>query len=197
MALTSGRLKTTNSVARMPSMALPRPYTAQPSVPASMVTSCACVSTWMAWIVELEDTLLYLFTWCRAIMIASLSGHLPGGSPLPSGTEFRQHISEILIAKPSLLAFQRPTAPRNYKGYGYVEFALIEHIRDPQYIKNNTDSYSDWSLKKLLLQFSNYGLKRGSSQTCWVARHVVITMQLFSFFNVLCKLLEAVCSHWD
>ncbi|KAK2569287.1 TNF receptor-associated factor 6 [Acropora cervicornis] len=54
------------------------------------------------------------------------------------GTEFRQHISETLIAKPSLLAFQRPTAPRNYKGYGYVEFAPIEHIRDPQYIKNNT-----------------------------------------------------------
>ncbi|XP_015777923.1 PREDICTED: TNF receptor-associated factor 6-like isoform X19 [Acropora digitifera] len=54
------------------------------------------------------------------------------------GTEFRQHISETLIAKPSLLAFQRPTAPRNYKGYGYVEFAPIEHICDPQYIKNNT-----------------------------------------------------------
>ena len=54
------------------------------------------------------------------------------------GTEFRQHVSETLIAKPSLLAFQRPTAPRNYKGYGYVEFAPIEHIRDPQYIKNNT-----------------------------------------------------------
>ncbi|XP_015777902.1 PREDICTED: TNF receptor-associated factor 6-like isoform X5 [Acropora digitifera] len=54
------------------------------------------------------------------------------------GTEFRQHISESLIAKPNLLAFQRPTAPRNYKGYGYVEFAPIEHIRDPQYIKNNT-----------------------------------------------------------
>ncbi|XP_015776359.1 PREDICTED: TNF receptor-associated factor 6-like [Acropora digitifera] len=54
------------------------------------------------------------------------------------GTEFRQHISETLIAKPNLLAFQRPTAPRNYKGYGYVEFAPIEHIRDPQYIKNNT-----------------------------------------------------------
>ncbi|XP_067043182.1 TNF receptor-associated factor 6-like [Acropora muricata] len=54
------------------------------------------------------------------------------------GTEFRQHISETLIAKPNLLAFQRPTAPRNYKGYGYVEFAPIEHIREPMYIKNNT-----------------------------------------------------------
>ena len=45
MALTSGGLKTTDSVARMPSAALRRPYTAQPSIPASMVTSCACVST--------------------------------------------------------------------------------------------------------------------------------------------------------
>ncbi|XP_068674158.1 TNF receptor-associated factor 6-like [Montipora foliosa] len=54
------------------------------------------------------------------------------------GVEFRQHISETLVAKPNLLAFQRPTAPRNYKGYGYVEFAPIEQIREPQYVKNNT-----------------------------------------------------------
>ena len=54
------------------------------------------------------------------------------------GTEFRQHISKTLIASPNLSAFQRPTAPRNCKGYGYVEFAPIEHIRYPQYIKNNT-----------------------------------------------------------
>ena len=52
--------------------------------------------------------------------------------------EFRHHISETLVAKPNLLAFQRPTAPRNYKGYGYVEFAPIERIREPQYVKNNT-----------------------------------------------------------
>ncbi|KAL9955369.1 hypothetical protein ACROYT_G036679 [Oculina patagonica] len=54
------------------------------------------------------------------------------------GAEYRQHISETLVAKPNLLAFQRPTAPRNYKGYGYVEFAPIEQIREPQYVKNNT-----------------------------------------------------------
>ena len=89
MALIFGGLKTTDSVARMPSAALRRPYTAQPSIPASMVTSCACVLTWMAWTVELENTLLCLFTWCRAIMIASLSGHLPEGSPLPSWTNPR------------------------------------------------------------------------------------------------------------
>ena len=53
------------------------------------------------------------------------------------GSEFRHHITETLVAKPNLLAFQRPTAPRNYKGYGYVEFAPIVQIRDPQYVKNN------------------------------------------------------------
>ena len=53
-------------------------------------------------------------------------------------SEFRHHISETLVAKPNLLAFQRPTAPRNYKGYGYVEFAPIEQIREGQYVKNNT-----------------------------------------------------------
>lgn len=51
--------------------------------------------------------------------------------------EFRHHISETLVAKPNLLAFKRPTAPRNYKGYGYVEFAPIEQIREPQYVKND------------------------------------------------------------
>ena len=89
MALISGGLKTTDSVARRPSTAFRRPSIAQPSTPASMVTSCACVSTWMAWTVELEDTLLCLFTWCGAIMIASLSGHLPEGSLLPSWTNPR------------------------------------------------------------------------------------------------------------
>lgn len=54
------------------------------------------------------------------------------------GAEYRHHISETLVAKPNLLAFQRPTAPRNYKGYGYVEFAPIEQIREPKYVKNNT-----------------------------------------------------------
>ena len=54
------------------------------------------------------------------------------------GTELHQDISESLNAEPNLLASQRPTTLRNYKGYGYVEFAPIEHIRDPQYIKNDT-----------------------------------------------------------
>ncbi|XP_068674252.1 TNF receptor-associated factor 6-like [Montipora foliosa] len=54
------------------------------------------------------------------------------------GVEFRQHISETLVAKPNLLAFQRPTAPCNDKGYDLVEFAPIEQIREPQYVKNNT-----------------------------------------------------------
>ena len=53
-------------------------------------------------------------------------------------TEFRHHISESLIAKPNLLAFQRPTTPRNHRGYGYVQFAPIELIRNPPYVKNNT-----------------------------------------------------------
>ena len=54
------------------------------------------------------------------------------------GAEYRHHISDTLVAKPNLSAFQRPTAPRNYKGYGYVEFAPIEAIREPQYVRNNT-----------------------------------------------------------
>lgn len=54
------------------------------------------------------------------------------------GLAFRQHISETLIAKPNLLAFQKPIAWRNSVCEGYEAMAPIEHIRDPQYIKNNT-----------------------------------------------------------
>lgn len=55
-----------------------------------------------------------------------------------SDADHRHHLSESLIAKPNLLAFKRPTAPRNYKGYGYVEFAPIEQMREGTYVKNNT-----------------------------------------------------------
>ncbi|KAJ7373540.1 TNF receptor-associated factor 6 [Desmophyllum pertusum] len=55
-----------------------------------------------------------------------------------SGAEYRQHISETLLARPYLPSFQtRPTAPLNQQGYGFVEFAPIEVIREPQYVKNN------------------------------------------------------------
>ena len=51
--------------------------------------------------------------------------------------EFRCHISETLVAKPNLVAFQRPTVPMNRTGYGYVDFCQIEQLREPQYVRNN------------------------------------------------------------
>ncbi|XP_073243627.1 TNF receptor-associated factor 6-like [Porites lutea] len=48
------------------------------------------------------------------------------------------HISETLVVEDDLIAFQRPTDRRNSKGYGYVEFAPIDHIREPRHVKNNT-----------------------------------------------------------
>ena len=48
------------------------------------------------------------------------------------GAEFRSHISEPLVAKPHLVAFQRPTERRNYKGFGYVEFFPINEITEPK-----------------------------------------------------------------
>ncbi|KAJ7373536.1 TNF receptor-associated factor 6 [Desmophyllum pertusum] len=47
------------------------------------------------------------------------------------------HIWQTLLTKPYLLSFQTPTAPLNQQGYGFVEFAPIEVIREPQYVKNN------------------------------------------------------------
>ncbi|XP_046839889.1 TNF receptor-associated factor 6-like [Xenia sp. Carnegie-2017] len=49
--------------------------------------------------------------------------------------DYKRHISETLVTRPNLLAFQRPTTPRNHKGYGYVEFAQAETLQDRQYLK--------------------------------------------------------------
>ena len=54
------------------------------------------------------------------------------------GTELGQHMSKSFIVNPNLPAFRKPTVYRNREGYGYEDFAPIEHIREPQYIKNNT-----------------------------------------------------------
>ena len=52
--------------------------------------------------------------------------------------EYKRHISETLVTRPNLLAFQRPTTPRNHRGYGYVEFANIKILEDRQYLKNDS-----------------------------------------------------------
>ena len=51
--------------------------------------------------------------------------------------EYKRHISKTLVTRPNLLAFQRPTTPRNHKGYGYVEFAHLETLQERQYVKND------------------------------------------------------------
>ena len=55
-----------------------------------------------------------------------------------SDVSSRHHISKTVDAEPHLDAFQRPTAPYNRHGFGYAEFASLEQICEPQYIKNNT-----------------------------------------------------------
>ena len=49
------------------------------------------------------------------------------------------HIQETLVAKPTLAAFYKPNTNRNPKGFGYVEFAEINTIENPQrsYLKND------------------------------------------------------------
>ncbi|CAB3996057.1 TNF receptor-associated factor 6-like [Paramuricea clavata] len=51
--------------------------------------------------------------------------------------EYKRHISETLVTRPNLLAFQRPTTPRNHIGYGYVDFTFTETLHDRQYLKND------------------------------------------------------------
>ncbi|NP_001089863.1 TNF receptor-associated factor 6-A [Xenopus laevis] len=50
----------------------------------------------------------------------------------------RQDQVEVMDTKPDLLAFQRPTAPRNPKGFGYVTFMHLNTLKQRQYVKNDT-----------------------------------------------------------
>ncbi|XP_043827227.1 TNF receptor-associated factor 6 [Dromiciops gliroides] len=50
----------------------------------------------------------------------------------------RQNHEEIMDAKPELLAFQRPTIPRNPKGFGYVTFMHLQALRQRTFIKDDT-----------------------------------------------------------
>lgn len=50
----------------------------------------------------------------------------------------RHHITETLEANPNLDAFQRPTAPRNYKGFGYVNFLSISALENGTYLMDDT-----------------------------------------------------------
>nr|XP_023406685.1 TNF receptor-associated factor 6 [Loxodonta africana] len=55
-----------------------------------------------------------------------------------SETPVRQNHEEIMDTKPELLAFQRPTIPRNPKGFGYVTFMHLEALRQRTFVKDDT-----------------------------------------------------------
>ena len=46
-------------------------------------------------------------------------------------------ISQMVQAKPNSSAFQRPRETISRKGCGFVKFALIEKVFDPQYVKDD------------------------------------------------------------
>ena len=52
----------------------------------------------------------------------------------------RNPITETLVAKPGLAAFQRPNTLRNHKGFGYMEFAPISYLESDErcFIKDDT-----------------------------------------------------------
>ena len=49
----------------------------------------------------------------------------------------RNHISQLVQAKPNLLAFQKPDDTIRRTGCGFVKFAPIEVFFRPQYVKND------------------------------------------------------------
>lgn len=49
----------------------------------------------------------------------------------------KENITQTFETRSNLVAFQKPTTPRNFKGYGFVEFATIDEIREPKYVKND------------------------------------------------------------
>lgn len=52
--------------------------------------------------------------------------------------EMRRDISETLLSKPNLAAFQRPSSSRNHKGFGYMEFLPLNVINGSTYVRNDT-----------------------------------------------------------
>lgn len=50
--------------------------------------------------------------------------------------EQRHHVMETLVSKPNLAAFQKPSTPRNHKGFGYMEFLPLGIVDN--YIRNDT-----------------------------------------------------------
>ena len=55
-----------------------------------------------------------------------------------SGAKFRNDISGMFLAKPSLAAFQKPAANRVTQEYGFEEFAPIGQVCGICYTKNDT-----------------------------------------------------------
>ena len=51
--------------------------------------------------------------------------------------ENKRHIIKKFVARPNLLAFQRPTARCNREGDGFMEFAHLETLQERQYVKND------------------------------------------------------------
>ena len=52
--------------------------------------------------------------------------------------ELRRDISETLLSKPNLAAFQRPSSTRNHKGFGYMEFLPLNIVNGSSYVRNDT-----------------------------------------------------------
>lgn len=51
--------------------------------------------------------------------------------------DIRANYTESLEANPNLAAFAKPTASRNHKGFGYIEFAPLTILDNPRYVKNS------------------------------------------------------------
>ncbi|CAL8378669.1 unnamed protein product [Arctogadus glacialis] len=56
---------------------------------------------------------------------------------LDQGAEGQHHMEEM-DTKPDLQAFQRPTIPRNPKGFGYVTFLHLNQLQQRAYVKDDT-----------------------------------------------------------
>ncbi|XP_029954131.1 TNF receptor-associated factor 6 [Salarias fasciatus] len=56
---------------------------------------------------------------------------------LDQGPEGQHHL-EVMETKPDLQAFQKPTIPRNPKGFGYVTFMHLHQLSQRAYVKNDT-----------------------------------------------------------
>ena len=77
---------------------------------------------------EFDDILVWPFTGRISLSVLDVGTR---------DAAFRNHISGTFLAKPNMVSFQKPGAADVVNLYGYQDFAPIQLVCSPQYMRDN------------------------------------------------------------